>query len=227
MKKIAHDPGSHRLQTFSDAVFAFACTLLVVSLEVPTSFPALRADLHGFFAFGLAFAALIYLWSIHHRIFSRFNLTDDWSTLLNACLLFVVLFFVYPLKFLAVQLVNNLPGMGAPVSGERLNFADLQSLFVIYGSAFAAVFLLYATLCWHASNVVTNHDDRRELLRTAHGLSRHYLVIACVASFSVLIAWWGIGLRFGLPGWIYFLIGPATWLNGFIADRNKRTAAHH
>jgi uncharacterized membrane protein len=79
--------GSHRLQTFSDAVFAIACTLLVVSLEVPKSFAALLADMQGFIAFSFAFAALIYIWSIHYRLFRRFPLDDNWSVLLNACLL--------------------------------------------------------------------------------------------------------------------------------------------
>ncbi|MBP1644195.1 MAG: putative integral rane protein, partial [Acidobacteria bacterium] len=96
----APEPGSARVETFSDAVFAFAATLLVVALEVPSSFQELERVLAGFAPFTLSFGALILIWSVHRALFRRFPMADRTTVVLNSCLLFVVLFYVYPLKFL-------------------------------------------------------------------------------------------------------------------------------
>ncbi len=47
-----------RIEGFSDAVFGFALTLLVASIEVPPDFEALKQTLRGFFPFALTFALI-------------------------------------------------------------------------------------------------------------------------------------------------------------------------
>src|SRR5882672_8351933 len=89
-----------RLEGFTDAVFAFAVTLLVVSLEVPRTFSELANVMKGFVAFALCFAMLVLLWKEHVVYFRRYGLQTPVVVLLNCLLLFIILFYVYPLKFL-------------------------------------------------------------------------------------------------------------------------------
>lgn len=84
----------------SDAVFAFAVTLLVVSLEAPKRFDDLLRLMHGFVSFGICFALLLMIWHAQYIYFRRYSLDDKTSFLLNAALLFVVAFYIYPLMMI-------------------------------------------------------------------------------------------------------------------------------
>jgi uncharacterized membrane protein len=63
-----------RLEAFSDAVFAFALTLLVVSLDVPKSYDELMALMAGFVPFAASFALLTWIWYEHNLFFRRASL---------------------------------------------------------------------------------------------------------------------------------------------------------
>src|SRR5262245_25085254 len=93
-----------RLEAFSDAVFAFALTLLVVSLEVPRSYHELMHLVRGFVPFAACFALLVWIWYEHSAFFTTYHVHDRTAAALNAALLFVVLFYVYPLKYVFTQM---------------------------------------------------------------------------------------------------------------------------
>ena len=99
-----------RIEGLSDAVFGFAITLLVVSLEVPKTFNELLEAMHGFGAFAICFALLFTVWYNQYKFFRRYGLKDTITVVLNGALLFVVLFYVYPLKFLFTAVVDRFIG---------------------------------------------------------------------------------------------------------------------
>src|SRR5207237_6793219 len=95
-----------RIEGLSDAVFAFAVTLLVVSLEVPKTFAELMAAMRGFGAFAISFILLFIVWFNQYKFFRRYGLQDNLTVILNAVLLFVVLSYVYPLNLLLYFLIS-------------------------------------------------------------------------------------------------------------------------
>ena len=136
-----------RIDAFSDVVFGFALTLLVVSLEIPKTFTQLHNSLGAFLPFAICFYFLMLVWYSHYRFFRRYGLTDTATIVINAALLFVILFFVYPLKFLFTMATLSLMG-----GNQRFfeNHGQLVELMVLYGVGFAQVYLLVAALYWNA-----------------------------------------------------------------------------
>src|SRR5215469_10907955 len=143
-----------RLEGFTDAVFAFAVTLLVVSLEVPHTYAELVAAMKGFIAFAVCFTILIQTWYFHYKFSRRYGLQTVYTVVLTAALIFVVLFYVYPLKFMFTLAVGGLSG-GMTVSRERLDamvhsYHEISMLWLIYSAGAIAVYVLFALLYRYA-----------------------------------------------------------------------------
>ena len=138
-----------RLEAFSDAVFAFALTLLVVSLQVPKSYDELMNLMSGFPSFACCFGVLLWIWYEHNLFFRRYGLQDPYTVILNGALLFVVMFYVYPLKFM----FDSGFGQFFTKTGQGivpLTLGQLAHASAIYGSGFVALFIMFALLYRHA-----------------------------------------------------------------------------
>ncbi|MCB1008660.1 MAG: DUF1211 domain-containing protein [Acidobacteria bacterium] len=211
--------GSARIEGFSDAVFGFAITLLVVSLEVPKSFAELSETMEGFVAFALCFTLMIWIWVEHYRFFRAFGLADGATILLNSTLLFVVLFYVYPLKFLFTALVKILTGLGPPLPAGAMT--DGRVLLRSYSLGFTVVFLVLAALYLHAWR-------RREALPldalgrfdARAGIVRH-AATAGVGLFSIALTYVLPDRQLAWAGWLFGALGPIHGLLGFRQGRAR------
>lgn len=217
-----------RIEGFSDAVFAFAITLLVISLEVPRTFAELAEAMHGFVAFALSFSLLFYLWYTQYKFFRRFGLQDGLTLVLNAVLLFVVLFYIYPLKFLFGYLVNIVSGGGgmAHLPNGRiepmLTGDEPRTMMLFYSSGYVAVFVIFLLLYRHAWKL------RGELKLTpseqfdTRATMTEFLINIGVGCLSLLIAFFGGAAASGISGMIYFLLGILQTVAGVHYGRKRR-----
>jgi len=214
-----------RIEGFSDAVFAFAVTLLVVSLEVPHTFDELWAAMRQFFAFAICFALLFQVWWRHFNFFRRYGLEDVPTIVLTGILLFVVLFYVYPLKFVFTLVVNQMIGVpshdGADVPVIR--DADAPRLMQIYSGGVVAVFTMFALMYANAfrQRDLLGLDARQRLEARLNVIDNAGIALIGVA--SVLVATLG-GPRAAaaIAGPMYFLIGPFKWALGWYSAKAHR-----
>src|SRR5690606_4445590 len=94
-----------RIETLSDAVFALAITLLLISTTPPITFYQLQAFTKDLVPFAICITLISLIWYEHFIFFIRYGFRNKYIVFLNILLLFIVLFYVYPLKFLAKLLV--------------------------------------------------------------------------------------------------------------------------
>lgn len=208
-----------RVEGLTDAVFAFAVTLLVVSLEVPRTFEGLLDVVRALPAFIICFTLLMTFWTAHFRYHRRYGLQDGFTRVMTMAILVVVLFFVYPLKFLFTLLtvgVFQLQLHDAPT----MNVGQGDMLYLIYGLGFAGVWTLYGLMYWHALRKREELElDAKEILLTRLDLVGNLIYVG-VCLLSILLAYTLTDTA--IPGLIYFLLGPLHALNGWWFGRQVR-----
>jgi TMEM175 potassium channel family protein len=165
-----------RVLAISDGVFAFALTLLVVELAVPTansgaSLPSQLLDqAPSYFSYCLSFAVIALNWSGHHDAFRYIRRVDGRLIALN----FLLLLLVAVLPFPTAVLGHHTTDAAAAV---------LYALAIaLYGVSSAAMWR-YAT---HERRLV-DHDLPHEIVRRRFVLS---LAVPAVFLASVPLAWW-------------------------------------
>ncbi len=220
-----------RIEGLSDAVFALCLALLALNVDVPQTYQELQVLFSEVPAFLATFAILGMIWHTHYLFFRRYGLRDGLTTFLNAILLFLVLLYVYPLKFLFTA-VFDLFASGFSESptnaagGEMFGGADgwenMRSLMLIYAVGYATVFGVFVLLYQRAwSQRGRLKLDSVELAYTLQ-YRRINLIHVSLGITSFLIAFFLPTRYCYLAGWFFGFAGPVFYLNGRNWDKQLK-----
>jgi len=211
-----------RIEGFSDAVFGFALTLLVVSLQTPETFEQMIDSMKDSLAFGVCFALLIHFWYRHFMFFRQYGLSDMPTMLINSALLFVLLMYVYPLRFMFSTVITMFTGIGPKrVSDNMMSNADVPTLFVVFGAGYAAIYILFGLLYIHAYRVrqrlALGEYERHDTVTNIW----NNLACAGVGFLSIVLALTLNGAWVQIAGWCYATVGFVAGGIGYSRGRSR------
>lgn len=221
------EPG--RMENFSDAVFALAITLLLISTSPPSNFDQIKRFVWEIIPFAMCIIFIILIWHEHFTFFFRYGLRNSKVLVLNSIFLIIVLFYVYPLKFLTKLILlplsilfsqeNLRQEMLGMIRGE-----DMADLMIIYGLGAFAVFsilmLMYRYAYKQADALELNELERFDTLSKIK--MNRLMGIVPLVSVSIAIIFHGHWMGGMLAGFSYFLYTPVMFMFGKKNDKERK-----
>jgi uncharacterized membrane protein len=210
-----------RLDTFVDAAFAFVLTLLVISFDdLPSDYAEMLTAVKRIPGFAASFAILMMFW-LQHRMWSRrYGLENQATLLYSLLLIFVMLVYVYPLRMIFEGMFSNLTGGYLSTSYQIETYGELRMIFVFYSVGFFAMSLIVSQLYRIARrnsealalNSVELRKTRIEI--EVWALAAGYAVLSVLLALTLPDAW------VVTAGYMYFVLIPAMRIPALL-DRRR------
>lgn len=214
-----------RIETFSDGVFAVAFTLVVLSTSVPETFQDLRKTIFDIVPSFICIVLIIVIWYQHYIFFLRYGLQNTRTAVINTFLLFLLLVYIYPLKFLArflfeltIGLLSGKDGNFISSFGGDMSNSNMTLLMVTYGLGATLIFATMAWLYRHAYHKRKSLKlSKYEIFSTKVSLWQN-LLMSSIPFLSVIIISLGLfgggPITFTIGGFIYMLYPPVMAIFG-------------
>lgn len=186
---------SKRLDAFVDAAFAFAVTLLVIGGgDVPLDYAGLERAIRNAPAFAIGFAFLAMFWHGHVRWRAYGTRAGGLPVLISLVLVFLVLVYVYPLRLMAISMVEFVTRDMTTIR----TIDEVASLFTLYGIGFMAMAGTMAAL--FATSLRADLAD--EMRASVSGEIGIWLILATSGLVSALLS----RVAPAFAPWVYSLI---------------------
>ncbi len=216
-----------RVEHLSDTVFAFALLLSIVSLDVPKTFSDVLTAMRGVVTLGGCFIILVWLWYKHYLVFRRYGLRDKTTVVINTALLFAVLLYVYPFKFLSGWLANSMMGVDSSVrnpDGTMLSVLEPGQgvpLVLIFNAGYFFVMTMFLLLYRHAIDIKDRIQlTELELADTKSSRNTFAVHMGMAALTSAIVLLGGEGAM-KIAGFAYILLIPTLVLKSWLTGRSR------
>ncbi len=194
-----------RLETFIDAAFAFAISMLVIApQQIPDNIEALLGAFKNVPAFVASIVVLGIFWRGHWLWSRRYGLEDGVSIFISWALLVTVLIYIYPLKAIFGAMWFLLSDGQV---GQRLGLrtdAEARAIFALFAIGFTALALEIVLLnlrAWQLREPL--RLDAREKFITRWEILGWSMPVA-VGLVSLVLALTLPSNQIAWSGWVYF-----------------------
>ena len=194
-----------RLETFIDAAFAFAISMLVIApQQIPDNIDALLGAFKNVPAFVASIVVLGIFWRGHWLWSRRYGLEDGTSIFISWAMLATILIYIYPLKAIFGSMWFLLSdGRVGQTLGVRSN-AEERALFAIFAIGFTAIALEIVLLnlrAWRLREPL--RLNAREEFITRYEIAGWALPVV-VGIISLVLALTLPIRQIAWSGWVYF-----------------------
>jgi uncharacterized membrane protein len=188
--------GKDRMEGYSDGIYGFAATLLVLDLVLRPPGTPLQQVLHawpGYLAYVVSFLTIGVSWLLHTALTDQLAHVDELFLRLNLLLLLVVVFLPFPTGLIADALRHN------DISGERVYVA-------MYGLTLLTISLLGSALDAYArhEHLYSPAKEGEELHRTRRKLLPVVIGYMIAILIGLLLPIAAVALYFGLA--VYLVV---------------------
>src|ERR1700693_5175383 len=215
-----------RLETFIDAAFAFAISMLVIAAQqIPDDIASLLAAFKNVPTFVCCIAVLSIYWRGHWLWSRRYGLEDGISILISWALIVTILILIYPLKgiFGVMWYLLSSGQLGQPFSLHTTE-SQARTIFAIYALgliAISAEILLLNLRAWQLREPL--RLNARERLVTRGELTGWSIPVS-VGIVSLVFALTLPADKIQWSGWVYFSMIILVPLHDYYLKRRIREA---
>ena len=198
--------GMTRLETFIDAAFAFAISMLVIAAQqIPDNIQTLLAAFKNVPTFVCSIAVLGIFWRGHWLWSRRYGLEDSASILISWAMIVTILILIYPLKaiFGAMWYLISSGHVGQRFSLHTTE-SEARTIFAIYALGLVAIsaeILLLNLRAWQLREPLRLNARERLVTR---GELTGWSVPVSVGIISFVLALILPREQIAWSGWVYF-----------------------